>query len=83
MPGLRRRFPGLPEPTLAGRAEEAWRLAEAVSQVLLAVSAEQPVALAIDDLQWADGESCNLIHSVVRRLEQAPVLWCATLTLVS
>jgi DNA-binding SARP family transcriptional activator len=81
MPGLRRRFPGLPEPTLAGGAEEAWRLVEAVSQVLLAISAEQPVAVAIDDLQWADGESCNLIHSVVRRLEQAPVLWCATLTL--
>jgi predicted ATPase len=45
------------------------------------VAAEQPVALASDDLQWYDGDSCNLIHFLTRRLEDAPVLWCGLLTL--
>jgi DNA-binding SARP family transcriptional activator len=81
VPELRRRFPGLPQPAVSATSADAWRLSEAVSQVLLAVSSEQPVVVAMDDLHWADAESCNLIHAVVRRLEQAPVLWCATLTL--
>ncbi|HET8623135.1 MAG TPA: AAA family ATPase [Gemmatimonadales bacterium] len=80
VPDLRRRFPGLPEATSATSAD-ARRLSEAMSQMLLAVSSEQSVVIALDDLHWADAESCNLIHAVVRRLEQAPVLWCATLTL--
>jgi DNA-binding SARP family transcriptional activator len=81
VPELHRRFPGLPDPTVSTGSADAWRLSEAVSQVLLAICVEQPVLVAIDDLHWADADSCNLIHSVVRRLEQAPVLWCATLTL--
>jgi DNA-binding SARP family transcriptional activator len=81
VPDLCRRFPGLPEPAPSADSADAWRLAEAVSQVLLALAAEQPMAVVLDDLHWADAESCHLIHSVVRRLEEAPVLWCATLTL--
>jgi DNA-binding SARP family transcriptional activator len=81
LPALRRRFPGLPEPATSTSSADAWRLSEAMSQMLLAVASEQPVVVAVDDLHWADAESCNLIHAVVRRLEQAPVLWCATLTL--
>jgi DNA-binding SARP family transcriptional activator len=81
VPDLRRRFPGLPQPGGPASSADARRLSEAVTQVLLAVSAEQPAVVAMDDLHWADAESCNLIHAVVRGLEQAPVLWCATLTL--
>jgi DNA-binding SARP family transcriptional activator len=81
LPELRQRFPGLPEITPPPAPAEAWRLFEAVAQVLLAVAAEQPVAVAVDDLHWCDGDSCNLLHFLTRRLEDAPVLWCATLTL--
>ncbi len=81
LPELRQRFPGLPQVTPPPAPAEAWRLFEAVAQLLLAVSAEQPVAVAIDDLHWCDGDSCNLLHFLTRRLEEAPVLWCATLTL--
>ena len=81
VPELRRRFPGLPDPAVSTGSADAWRLSEAVSQVLLALSVEQPVVVSLDDLHWADADSCNLIHSLVRRLEQTPVLWCATLTL--
>ncbi len=81
LPELRQRFPGLPESTPPPAPAEAWRLFEAVAQLLLAVAGEQPVAVAIDDLHWCDGDSCNLLHFLTRRLEEAPVLWCATLTL--
>jgi len=81
VPELRQRFPTLPEPAGGNSSTDAYRLSEALSQVLLAITAEQPVVVAIDDLHWADAESCHLIHAVVRRLEQAPVFWCATLTL--
>jgi len=81
LPELRQRFPGLPPVTPPPAPAEAWRLFEAVAQLLLAVSAEQPVVVAIDDLHWCDGDSCNLLHFLTRRLEEAPVLWCATLTL--
>jgi DNA-binding SARP family transcriptional activator len=81
LPELRQRFRGLPEASPPPVPAEAWRLFEAVAQVLLAVAAEQPVALAIDDLHWFDGDSCNLLHFLTRRLEDAPVLWCGMLTL--
>ncbi len=81
LPELRQRFPGLPQATPPPAPAEAWRLFEAVAQLLLAVSAEQPVVVAIDDLHWCDGDSCNLLHFLTRRLEDAPVLWCATITL--
>ena len=81
LPEIRQRFPGLPEVTPPPAPAEAWRLFEAVAQLLLAVAAEHPIAVAIDDLHWCDGDSCNLLHFLTRRLEDAPVLWCATLTL--
>jgi DNA-binding SARP family transcriptional activator len=80
-PELRRRFPSLPQPVAGGSSAEVWRLGEAVSQLLFALAAEQPVVVVLDDLHWSDAESCHLLDTAIRRLEQAPVLWCATLTL--
>jgi DNA-binding SARP family transcriptional activator len=80
VPELRERFPGLP----AGReavAAEGWRLFEGVAQLLAALAAERPVAIAVDDLQWCDEDTCNLIRFLIRRLEQAPVLWIGLITL--
>jgi DNA-binding SARP family transcriptional activator len=80
LPELRRRFTGLRESRPETTATESWRLFEAVAQMLIAISEDTPLAMFIDDLQWCDGDSCSLIHFLVRRLESAPVLWCATLT---
>ncbi len=80
LPELRRRFPSLPETRPETLATESWRLFEAVAQVLIAVAEENPLAVLIDDLQWCDADSCSLLHFLVRRLESAPVLWCATVT---
>jgi DNA-binding SARP family transcriptional activator len=81
LPELRRRFSILPEPSPPSDSAEGWRLFEAVAQVLLALAAERPVLVSIDDLQWCDGDSCNLIRFLTRRLERAPVLWLGTFTL--
>jgi DNA-binding SARP family transcriptional activator len=80
VPEVRQRFPGLPfsvaDPT-AGRS----LLHEGVAQLLLAAADEAPLVVALDDLHWVDGDSCRMLHHLVRRLEGAPILWCATLAL--
>jgi len=48
---------------------------------VLALASERPVVISLDDLQWCDGDSCNLIRYLVRRTQDAPVLWLATLSL--
>jgi DNA-binding SARP family transcriptional activator len=80
-PELRQRFPGLPEASAPADSAEAWRLFEAIAQVLAAVASERPVVVALDDLHWLDEDSCNLLRFLVRRLERAPLLWLGTLTL--
>jgi DNA-binding SARP family transcriptional activator len=79
VPELHTRFAGVREvrePVGAGDG----RLFEAVAQVLLAISEESPVAVLIDDLQWCDAHSGSLLHFLVRRLGDAPILWCLTFT---
>jgi DNA-binding SARP family transcriptional activator len=79
VPELRERFPALP---FAGapRATEGWRLFEGVAQLLVALAAERPVAIVVDDLQWCDEDSCNLIRFLTRRLEHSQVLWLGVVT---
>ena len=81
LPELRKRFPGLADVAPASVAADGWRLFESVAQFLLAVADENPIVVLIDDLQWCDADSCGLLHFLVRRLADAPVLWCATFTL--
>ena len=81
LPELRQRFSGLPEPESAADPSDAWRLYEAVAQLLAAIAAERPLVISIDDLQWCDQESCKLIQFLARRFETAPVLLVGTVTL--
>jgi predicted ATPase len=81
LPELRQRFPALPAPGMPADSAESWRLFEGVAQVVLALAAERPVVVSLDDLQWCDGDSCNLLRFLTRRSEQAPVLWLGTLNL--
>jgi DNA-binding SARP family transcriptional activator len=77
VPELRSRFPALANASLAMGAD-GWRLFEGVAQVLLALAEEAPVAVLVDDVQWCDADSCALLHSLIRRLDGAPVFWCLT-----
>jgi DNA-binding SARP family transcriptional activator len=81
LPELRRRFSTLPEPSPPADSAEGWRLFEGVAQLLSSLASERPVLVSIDDLQWCDGDSCNLIRFLTRRLERVPVLWLGTFTL--
>ena len=81
VPELKQRFPALSEPETPPNSSEGWRLFEGVAQIMLALAAEQPLAISLDDLQWCDSDSCNLLHFLARRTERAPVLWLGTLSL--
>ena len=78
-PEIRQRFPSLPDLPPPVDTSSAWRRFEGVAQVILALAAERPLVVSIDDMQWCDGESCELLRYLVRRTEEAPVLWLGTL----
>ena len=80
LPELRQRFPGLPVASGGTSAADGWRLFEGIAQLLLVVAEESPLVISIDDLLWCDADSCSLLHFLVRRLAEARVLWCVTLT---
>src|SRR5438094_379229 len=81
VPELRQRFPTLPAPAAPADVSGRARLFEAVAQVVLAVAAERPSVLFIDDLHWCDGETCALLHFLTQRFQESAVGCVATLTL--
>ena len=81
VPELRRRYPALREPLAPADAAERWRLFEGVTQLLLALAAERPTLMLIDDLQWCDQETCALLHFLARRCEGVPLALIVTLNL--
>ena len=81
LPEVRRRFPGLPDSPTHTDAAGRWRLFEGVAQLIMAMAAESPVVILVDDVQWCDGETCALLHFLVRRWASVPVLLIATVTL--
>ena len=81
VPELRQRFPMLPAPAAPADVSGRARLFEAVAQLVLAVAAERPSVLFIDDLHWCDGETCALLHFLTQRFQESAVCCVATLTL--
>lgn len=72
---------GLPEPrTFGDPALEKARLFEAVARLIERLAAEAPVVLVLDDLQWADPASVELLHYVARGIARQRVLVLLTLT---
>ncbi|MGB3714247.1 MAG: AAA family ATPase, partial [Candidatus Promineifilaceae bacterium] len=53
---------------------EQGQLFEQVSEVLRAVAQVHPILLLLDDLQWADGGSINLLFHLGRRLTGSRIL---------
>jgi tetratricopeptide (TPR) repeat protein len=49
-------------------------LFEQYSRTLLAVSRKSPLVLVLDDLQWADAASINLLFHLGRRVEEGRIL---------
>jgi len=66
LPDLRDRYPDLPPP-LADEATGPMRLYEAVVQLTAALAQRHPLIWVVDDVQWADVPSLDLLHYVTRR----------------
>lgn len=67
LPELRDRYPDLPQP-LRGNADfTRSRLFEAVAALGQALAARKPVILFIDDIQWADAGTLDLLQYLARR----------------
>lgn len=80
VPEVRSRLPGVPAPPAATSPAGRQQLFEGVAQVLLAVAAEGPVLLTLDDAQWCDADSCALLQFLGPRLGAAPLLLVVTVT---
>ena len=65
LPELRARYPDLPAPTEDELAAKI-RLFEAVARLMDALAKAGPLVLLLDDLQWVDGASLDLVRYLGR-----------------
>jgi class 3 adenylate cyclase/tetratricopeptide (TPR) repeat protein len=84
-PTLAKLLPELPEPgrpdgegAVDAGEREQFVLFDAVAALLRAVADERPLILMLDDLQWADASTLQMLRHVVRVTEGAPLLLLAT-----
>ena len=66
VPELGERVPGLPAPLRSDPETERYRLFDAVATWLAVASAEEPLVLVLDDLQWAAKPTLLLLRHVVQ-----------------
>jgi predicted ATPase/DNA-binding SARP family transcriptional activator len=81
LPELRELFPSLPPPLLLDEADARSRLFEAISRLGQALAKRAPVVIFIDDVQWADAASLDVLQYASRRWTTAhiPVFLLCTL----
>jgi tetratricopeptide (TPR) repeat protein/transcriptional regulator with XRE-family HTH domain len=74
VPAVAERFPGLPQ--LSGDFPEARqaRLSRAVGHLLEASREGRPLILMVDDIQWADDASAQVLHYLARHVAGRPAL---------
>jgi tetratricopeptide (TPR) repeat protein len=56
--------------------QERTRLFESLSQLVIAISEREPLLLVLDDLQWADDGSLQLLHYLARNIKNSRVMIC-------
>src|SRR5437764_5137023 len=80
LPELRVRYPDLPAPT-EDELSAKGRLFEAVARLVDALARSAPLVLLLDDLQWVDGASLDLLRYLGRHWKGhgSPVLLLCTL----
>jgi DNA-binding SARP family transcriptional activator len=70
LPELRERYPDLPMPT-GDEVVARTRLFEALARLGQALAERSPAVLFVDDVQWADAASLDVLHYVARRWAEA------------
>ena len=62
----------------AGTVDEGWLIVEAVLAVLEDFASTAPIAVVVEDLQWADPLTLRALHSIARHLTRLPLALFAT-----
>jgi class 3 adenylate cyclase/tetratricopeptide (TPR) repeat protein len=78
VPELAERLPDLPPPLRSDPETERYRLFDAVAGWLAALSAEEPLLVVLDDLQWAAKPTLLLLRHLLRSAEPMRLLVVAT-----
>ncbi len=80
MPELRARYPDLPMPLTGNANFVRARLFESIAALGNALASGQPSILILDDMQWADADTMDLVHYLARRWAEmkAPILLLLT-----
>ena len=73
-PGLRNLIADIPEPISLDKEDERFRLFDAVSQFLIAVSQRAPLVLILDDLHWADAGVVAMLNHVAHFIPENSIL---------
>ena len=81
LPELRDRYPDLPPPTTGDPNFARSRLFEAVAQLGQALAGRKPVVIFIDDLQWADAATLDILPYLCRRWAEGQTRLLLLLTL--
>lgn len=58
--------------------EERDRLFESLYRIVIDISEKKPLLLVLDDIQWADDSSLQLLHYLARNIRNQKVLMCAS-----
>ena len=66
LPELRIRYPDLPAPSQDGLTDQL-RFFEAVARLFAALARRRPLILFLDDVQWLDSASSDLLHYLARQ----------------
>ncbi len=66
-------YASLPHPPPLSPEQEQQRLWEAILALFTLMSGKRPLLIVLDDLQWADSSSCELLGYLARRLSGQPV----------
>jgi len=74
IPEIGERFPDLPQLSNDFPEARKARLSRAMDQLLEALRGGQPIVFMVDDIQWADDASAQVLHYLARHAAQRAVL---------
>ena len=71
---VRQRYPSLPAPLQTEGESARIMFAEGVMALVAALAEEHPVVLVVDDIHLADATSLAVLHLMLRRIEDLPLM---------